>query len=245
MKRADVKAGVLYAVKHGEPVMVVDEALWAEDWSRAGSTYRPARAGEKSTKSVPGYGHTTVGLPAMVRSPLMMPNPEYVGEAEYDRLATELGVRFWHRAQTDTRLQDEIPDPLRWEWKPTILEPRDALAPLDEHEATRRAEQERRNEEREAHRREYEDRMARLAAIADVLSLTEEQRCHLIVRPTEYSRGHVAEVTLEWLEEVASRLRQGSRENWLVECEVCGSYAREGTDGNPTAHDCVRRTEAH
>jgi hypothetical protein len=216
MKRTDVKAGVLYAVKHGNPVMVVNEALWVECRNRSArsgatiTTYRPADRGEKSTVGAWVYEPRTVGLPAMERVPLMMPNPEYVGEAEYDRLATELGVRFWNRAQTDTRLQDEIPDPLRWEWKPTILEPKYALEPLDEYEAAVRAEQERDRLAREAQQCEADDRLARIGAIVDVLPLTNTQRRNLMTPPSYNYTGHVAEVTLEWLEEVASRLRQGS-----------------------------------
>jgi hypothetical protein len=192
MKRADVKAGVLYAVKVGNPVMVVDTAPWAGDWNRTNKTteYRLAHPGEKASRGGYGYGSTTIGLPAMERVPLMMLNPDYRGGAGGFRMIPD-------------------PDPLRWEWKPTILEPRDALAPLDEHEATRRAEQERQNAEREARQREEQTRSARIAAIADVLSLTDKQRSQLL--PSHYPVGFdVAEVTLEWLEEVASRLRQGS-----------------------------------
>jgi hypothetical protein len=216
MKRADVKAGVLYAVNRrfgsGHPVMVVEEELWALVKQRGQEdVWRLAEKGEKPYRDRFGnYRSVEIGLPAMERISLMMPNPEYVGEEEYDRLRAELGVRFWDRAQTDTSLRDEIPDPLRWEWKPTILEPRDALAPLDEHETARRTEQERQNEEREAQQRELDDRRARIIAIADVLPLDDAQRRGLLTRTSPYRIGHVAEVTLEWLEEVAGRLRQGS-----------------------------------
>jgi hypothetical protein len=193
MKRADVKAGVLYAVKVGNPVMVVDTAPWAGDWNRTSKTTecRPAHPGEKAGRGGHGYGSTTIGLPAMERGPLMMLNPDYRGGAGGFRMIPD-------------------PDPLRWEWKPTILEPRDALAPLDEHEAAQRDEQERQNAEREAQQREFDARKARVAAIADILHLDSTQRQTLLRRPGINPRGIWAEVTLEWLEEVADRLRQGS-----------------------------------
>lgn len=221
MKRADVKAGVLYAVKVGNPVMVLLAVPWAQEQiSRGETTYRPARVGEKSSRTGRGWGgydRTDIGLPAAERVPLMMPNPEYVGEAEEESIRAELMAwangdyaKFHEAVRKNPRLRPEIPDPLRWEWKPTILEPRDALAPLDEHEAARRAEQERQNAEREAQRDELDDRRARLTAIADVLPLDDVQRRDLLTRTTPYRRGHYAEVSLEWLEEVAGRLRQGS-----------------------------------
>lgn len=221
MKRADVKAGVLYAVNRkfgsGHPVMVVKEELWTLVKQRGNEdVWRLAEKGEKPYRDRFGnYRSVEIGLPAMERHPAMMPNPDYVGEEEYNRLyAAAVHASEWtafrERCQTDTRLQDEIPDPLRWEWRPIILKPRDALAPLDEHEAARQAEQERQNAEREAHRREADDRFARLAAIADVLSLTNTQRRNLMTPPGYNYNGHIAEVTLEWLEEVAGRLRHSA-----------------------------------
>jgi hypothetical protein len=218
VKRADVKAGVLYAVKHGDPVMVVKEELWALVKQRGHEdVWRLAEKGEKPYRDrFGGYRSIEIGLPAAERVPLMMPNPEYVGEEEAERIRAELRswsngdyARYLRARDKNPLLQEEIPDPLRWEWKPTILEPRDALAPLDEHEAARRAERERQNAEREAQRREEQTRSARIAAIADVLSLTDKQRSQLL--PSHYPVGvDVAEVTLEWLEEVAGRLRQSS-----------------------------------
>jgi hypothetical protein len=195
MKRADVKAGVLYAVKNSNPVMVLSEKLWAYDRVRGTSGafqqyYRPAATSDRSYNGIARGGNaTTIGLPAMERFMLMMPNPD----------AGAGGFRM---------IPD--PDPLRWEWRPTILEPKYALEPLDEYEAAVRAEQERDRLAREAQQREADDRLARIGAIVDVLPLTNTQRRNLMTPSGPNYNGHIAEVTLEWLEEVAGRLRQGS-----------------------------------
>jgi hypothetical protein len=219
VKRADVKAGVLYAVKHGDPVMVVKEELWALVKQRGHEdVWRLAEKGEKPYRDrFGGYRSIEIGLPAAERVPLMMPNPEYVGEEEAERIRAELRswsngdyARYLRARDKNPLLQEEIPDPLRWEWKPTILEPRDALAPLDEHEAARRAEQERQNAEREATQRKIDALNKRVTALLDVLPLNETQRRDLGSLRYPIGAPRPAEVTLEWLEEVAGRLRQGS-----------------------------------
>lgn len=216
MKRADVKAGVLYAVNRrfgsDYPVMVVKEELWALVKQRGNEdVWRLAEKGEKPYRDrFGGYRSVELGLPAAERVPLMMPNPEYVGEAEERRLREEIGGLYWDRRCTDITLRDEIPDPLRWEWKPTILEPKYALAPLDEHEAAQRSEQERERTEREATQRKIDALNKRVTALLDVLPLNETQRHDLGSLRYPVGAPRPAEVSLEWLEEVAGRLRQGS-----------------------------------
>lgn len=92
-------------------------------------------------------------------------------------------------------------------WQQINVHPRDIIAPLEEYERRQEKARAQRLAERRAvqeqDKRTVADRCARVAAMEDVLLLTDTWRSTL------GNRGR-AEVPLEWLEEIAGRLRGGA-----------------------------------
>jgi hypothetical protein len=202
MKRADVKAGTIYQAKRDVIVVLSTDVMWRERIAESGrrASERPLRDGEKPDSHA--------GFPAARRVPATIKNPRYVGDERRmetrQRLQKEAESlpkdQRWDHVLRNPIMEPMIQDPVhKWAWEPTVALPRDLIAPLDEHERQEQEAAARRKAADEERERVVADRRARVAALLDVLPLHGGHQATLVVRG--------AEVSLEWLEEIATRLR--------------------------------------
>jgi hypothetical protein len=214
MKRADVQAGTIYQARYSTVVAVLaTDVMWREritEWGKRASE-RPLRDGETPDSHA--------GFPAARRVPATAKNPQYVGDERcmetHQRLTEEAKSlpekQRWNHVFRNPIMEPTIPDPVhKWAWEPTVALPRDLIAPLDEHERQEKEAAARRAAQHKERQRLATERSQRVTALLDVLQLTESQQNALIALPHADGSTPVhtrAAVSLEWLEEVAARLR--------------------------------------